>query len=156
MLIKTDWIEHVPTLSCLFLFFQARKVSRVIRVTWAPRAARCGGGTERRTSASNGYTSHGAFTDIRMWRVKRASTVIHQSHCKYLQTSDLAWKPWWTSDNIWRCHFFILSVSDWIYFCFVLNWPMIVLVFPVYLYRRAFYYCFIKLYVTVFKRWNRQ
>lgn len=34
-------MKHLPTFSCLFLFFHAKKVSRVIRVTSAPRAARC-------------------------------------------------------------------------------------------------------------------
>lgn len=34
-------MKHLPTFSCLFLFFHAKKVSRVIRVTSGPRAARC-------------------------------------------------------------------------------------------------------------------
>lgn len=40
--ITTRWNnEGRRTLSCLFLFFHAKKVSRVIRVTSGPRAARC-------------------------------------------------------------------------------------------------------------------
>lgn len=54
--------EDVPTFSCLFLFFQARKVSKVIRVTSAPRAARCRDRDrhqdEQSTDSVQGYISH--------------------------------------------------------------------------------------------------
>lgn len=53
--------EDVPTFSCLFLFFQARKVSKVIRVTSAPRAARCrdrDDQDEQSTDSVQGYISH--------------------------------------------------------------------------------------------------
>lgn len=82
--------EDVPTFSCLFLFFQARKVSKVIRVTSAPRAARCRDRDrhqdEQSTDSVQGYIRHMAYLRSLIGPLWRS---LH---------------PIISEDPIWLCH----------------------------------------------------
>lgn len=112
-------ITHAPTFSCLFLFFHARKVSRVMRVTSGPRAARCEGGDAdikmtRAETTSRANISHGRLESI---STRTRAEVPDFSQDKWAHS-------WWSS----------FDFSDVIYLAFLTNH----LSFPVW-FRLAFY-----------------